>query len=144
MKLAIVGSRSFNNYNLLKSDLDNFRKDHDVTEIISGGARGADTFAERYAEENKIKLTVYYADWEKHGKAAGYIRNHDIIKNCDYCMAYWDDVSKGTANSIQLCGVYNKPCRIVHYNAVPISIVEPHLVNSVTFETTIDKDGLQN
>ncbi len=54
MKLAIIGSRSI--------QIDNIKKyiPENTTEIVSGGAKGADTCAERYATEFGIKLTVFY------------------------------------------------------------------------------------
>ena len=108
MKYAIVGCRSFGNYNIMKSYMDEFT---DIDEIISGGARGTDTMAEIYAKEKGIKLTIFPADWKKFGKSAGFIRNKDIIDNCDVCVAFWDNVSKGTKHSISLANMQNK---IVH------------------------------
>lgn len=111
MKLAIIGSRGFQNYSLLIKELD--PKKDKITLVISGGAEGADTLGEKWARGNKIPTLIFPANWNKFGKRAGYIRNEDIIKNCDCCIAFWDGVSKGTAHSISLCKKYNKPCKIV-------------------------------
>jgi len=43
--------------------------------LVSGGAKGADTLAERFAKELGIDCEVFLADWNKHGKAAGFIHN---------------------------------------------------------------------
>jgi hypothetical protein len=67
----------------------------------------------RWAIENKIPTSIFFADWETHGKSAGFIRNHEIIKNCDKVIAFWDGVSKGTGHSITLCSKYNKPYKII-------------------------------
>lgn len=111
MKLAIIGSRSFNDYKKLEDTL--FPYLTRITLVVSGGARGADTLGEQWAKNNNIKTLIFPADWEKYGKRAGFIRNEDIIKNCEVCIAFWDGESKGTKHSISLCEKYNKPYRII-------------------------------
>src|SRR5688572_22124212 len=111
MKLAIVGSRSFNNYALLFCTISaNYA---DTAEIISGGAYGADKLAERYACEHSIKLMIILPNWQEYGRAAGPIRNKLIIEQCDEVLAFWDGVSSGTKNSIDIAAKLGKPCRIV-------------------------------
>ena len=113
MKLAIIGSRDFINYNFLKENLEPYKPK--ITLVVSGGARGADKLGEQWAVENKIETLIFLADWDKFGKRAGYIRNEDIIKNCDCCIAFWDGKSKGTAHSISLCEKLKKPFKIISY-----------------------------
>lgn len=74
MKIAIVGSRTFEDYDLLKQSipLDG------VTTVVSGGAKGADALAERFAEEHGFDMLVFKPDYKTHGKAAPFIRNGDI------------------------------------------------------------------
>ena len=111
MKLAIIGSRNFSNYTLLKSILEPYKSK--LTLVISGGTKGADSLGEKWAIENNIKTLIFLADWDKHGKSAGFIRNQDIIKNCDCCIAFWDNKSPGTKHSLSLCEKYNKPYKVV-------------------------------
>jgi hypothetical protein len=111
MRLAIIGSREFNNVKLLTDSL--FPYLFNVTLVVSGGCRGADKMGEEWAKKHGIDTLIFPADWDKHGKAAGFIRNEDIIKNCDQAIAFWDHVSKGTRHSISLCEKYNKPCKII-------------------------------
>jgi hypothetical protein len=99
MKIAVIGSRKFNDYLLLKSELD---KIPNIETIISGGAKGADILAEQYAIENNIELIVFKADWARYGRAAGPIRNKEIINASDYVVAFWDGKSKGTLSSINI------------------------------------------
>ena len=80
MKIAVIGSRSFNDYDLVKKELASIQ---DITEIVSGGASGADTLAARYARENGIRLTEFYPEWEKFGRAAGPKRNTSIVCSVD-------------------------------------------------------------
>ena len=113
MKLAIVGSRTFTDFERLEE----FVKDNIqlplITEIVSGGAKGADTLAEEFAKKYDIPLKVFYPNWDKYGKSAGFRRNGKIIKNCDRVIALWDGKSKGTRNSIDLARKYNKKLHIL-------------------------------
>ena len=115
MKLAVVGSRDFNDYDLLKLKLDIIHKRKSITLIVSGGAKGADSLAERWAKENRIELLIFLPDWDKYGKKAGYLRNEDIIKNSDAVIAFWDGESRGTLSSINLAKKYEKSCFIVKF-----------------------------
>lgn len=111
MKLAIIGSREFNNYELLCKTLDEYKSR--VSLVVSGGAKGADILGEKWANENNIPTLIFIPDWDKFGKRAGFIRNEDIIKNCDGCVAFWNGISSGTKNSLSLCKKYNKPYKII-------------------------------
>jgi hypothetical protein len=115
MKLAVVGSRGFNDYDLLKSKLNDIHLRKPITCIVSGGAKGADSLGEKWANENNIETLIFIPEWDKYGKRAGFLRNEDIIKNSDAVVAIWDEVSKGTQHSISLAKKYNKPCLIVKF-----------------------------
>ena len=104
-KLAIIGSRDFDDYALLKAKLTSISP----AQIISGGAKGADKLAERYAIEQGIDLIVYKADWKQYGRGAGIIRNRQIIEHCDEVLAFWDGQSRGTKSSIDYARKLNKP-----------------------------------
>jgi hypothetical protein len=53
---------------------------HGFTEVIDGGAPGADSLAHDWATYMGIKSTRVFADWDRHGKAAGPIRNREMLK----------------------------------------------------------------
>ena len=84
MRVLVCGGRDFSDYNLLSKTLHEviYDGDHtyysDVT-IISGNARGADKLGERFARDNECKLEIFPADWDKYKKAAGHIRNQQMI-----------------------------------------------------------------
>jgi hypothetical protein len=99
MKLAIVGSREFTNYSMA---FDILSQIHDVNLIISGGAKGADTIAERFAESRHIPILIIKPEWNIYGKRAGFIRNTTIVNECDKLIAFWNGSSKGTQHSIDL------------------------------------------
>ncbi len=98
MRVAVVGSRSFSDYRRLAECMDRLQ---DVELVVSGGARGADQLAEKWAKNRGIKTRIFSPEWEKYGKSAGVIRNKDIVNNADMVVAFWDGVSKGTAYTIQ-------------------------------------------
>lgn len=109
MKVAVVGSRGFNNYERLKETLD---KINNCTTIVSGGADGADSLAKRYAEEHFLGYIEFLPNWNKFGKPAAFKRNVQIINESEYVVAFWDGSSKGTKHSIDLAAKQNKICEI--------------------------------
>lgn len=113
MKLAVVGSRSINDRQLIFEILETICAQEGITEIVSGGARGVDTFAEDFAREKSLKMTIKVAQWDLHGKKAGFIRNVDIWKYADWGIAFWDGKSKGTEHSFKLAKQYNKNLMVV-------------------------------
>jgi len=115
IKIAVIGSRDFNDYNTLCYLLDKFLNKYTNVSLVSGGANGADKLAERYAAEKNVKIKILPADWDKHGKAAGFIRNKEIWDNSDLGIAFWDGESKGTKHSFQLSFDQNKDLYIFNY-----------------------------
>lgn len=97
MKVAVVGSR-----NLYVNDLGKYLPEN-VTEIISGGAKGVDTSAREYAILNRIKLTEFLPEYSKYGRSAPLKRNITIIENADLVLAFWDGSSRGTKYVIDQC-----------------------------------------
>jgi hypothetical protein len=112
MRIGIIGSREFNDYELVKSVMSDYQN---VEVIVSGGARGADTLGERWASENGVKTLIFKPDWDKYGKSAGFIRNKDIVRNSDLIIAFWDGQSKGTKSSIDLCENYKVKVKVIKY-----------------------------
>lgn len=114
----VVGSRTFDDYELMKKKLDHILKNYHRIVIVSGGARGADSLAERYAKEKDYPLKVFPAEWDRYGKSAGYRRNeqmHQYISKSDHrgVVAFWKDGSKGTAHNFGLAEKYNNQLRII-------------------------------
>ncbi len=122
MKLIIAGSRTFNNYPTLKkhifdlfNELELSQKEIKEVEIISGTARGADQLGELFAEENNLLLHSFPADWDKYGKAAGFIRNKQMGNFADRLIAFWDGKSRGTFHMIEYMWHLNKPTHIIKF-----------------------------
>lgn len=114
LAVAVVGSRTFTDYALLARTLDALRGTVKIRELISGGAKGADTLAERWARENKVPIRVFRPDWSL-GRCAGLMRNKDIVKEADYVLAFWNGTSRGTSNSISLARTMQRQLRIINY-----------------------------
>ena len=114
MKLAIIGSRSFINKELLYKVIDTHFS-VPITEIISGGAAGADSLGAQWGWSSDVKVTEFKPDWSAYGKAAGIIRNKDIIREAEFVLAFWDGVSKGTQHSIGEAKRLKKPTLIIYF-----------------------------
>ena len=102
MRLAIVGSRCCPPIDI--SSLLPFVPDT----IVSGGAKGVDTYAKEYALKNDIHLIEFLPDYDKYGRRAPLMRNIQIVENCDFLLAIWNGTSSGTKFTINYairCGV---------------------------------------
>ena len=115
MKVIVAGSRTFTDYNKLKQSISDNFDISTITQIISGGATGADTLAEQFATENNIEPIILKPEWDKFGKSAGYRRNKDIIDNCDVVIAFWNGESPGTKHSINIATKQNKKTIIIKF-----------------------------
>ena len=102
MKLAIIGSRTFTDYTALDLAIKQFFCDATTdgyiprfTEIVSGGAVGADSLGAQWGCEWGIKVVEHLPEWEKYGKRAGFIRNKTIIDNATHILAFWIGIVTG-------------------------------------------------
>lgn len=116
-KLAIIGSRNFNDYDLLCREIQKLKV---PATIVSGGAKGADTLGKKYADEHGIATQIFPAIWHPQGeggpmdKGAGMKRNTDIIKTADCILAFWDGDSTGTVDSINKSIMFKKRVKVVY------------------------------
>lgn len=101
MKCIIAGSRSIHQYIVLATAIDESGWHDDITEVVSGGARGVDTLGEEYAYKTHKKLMIFPADWDIYSKSAGIRRNNLMANYADALLAVWDGKSKGTAHMIE-------------------------------------------
>ena len=117
-KVIIAGSRGFSNYKLLKEKCNEYlrekRKEYNII-IISGGARGADFYGEKYAQDEGFSLEVFPANWNKFGKSAGFIRNEQMAEVADALIAFWDGKSNGTKHMIEVMENKKLLVRVVNY-----------------------------
>lgn len=79
MRVLVCGGRDYTDSVRLQFTLGEIRAERGLTYLIHGGARGADTLAGQWAHGFLIPVRVFPADWERHGKRAGPIRNQQML-----------------------------------------------------------------
>ena len=95
--VCICGSRSIKDLNL-----DFYLDPNYFGEIVTGGAAGVDTIAEKWAKKHGIEWVCYLPQYEIYGgKYAPLVRNKQMIEYADECIAFWDGKSKGTLMTIE-------------------------------------------
>lgn len=99
MKLAVSGSRSITDRELVYKQLDIYRK-HISLLILGDAPRGVDVIALDWAIENEVLYIQFDADWDSHPNYAGNLRNGVMISECDHLLAIWDGESTGTKDAI--------------------------------------------
>ena len=114
MKVAVIGSRGIK--------LDNLGDylPEDLTEIVSGGAKGVDTTAREYATEHGIKLTEFLPEYNRYKRGAPLKRNIQIAEYADKVLAFWDGKSRGTKFVIDYCKNNNIPVGVIVVNPTQI------------------------
>ena len=119
----VAGTRTFSDYALLRQKLDYLLKNNrGNVAIVSGGARGADALAKRYAEENGYAYYEFPADWNSYGRRAGIMRNEEMHKFISHfpkrgAVVFWDGKSWGTASSFGFAEKYKNRIVTVRYDA---------------------------
>lgn len=127
MNIAVIGSRGFSDYELLKEYLDK----ETITQVISGGAQGADSLAIDYAKEKGIPWKIHEANWQDittppvkvkyhpdgtpYNVLAGVNRNTLIVDDCDKLICFWDGLSTGSMDSMKKAKAFNKKIKIIKY-----------------------------
>lgn len=107
MKIAIIGSRT-----LIVPNIEEYLPEG-VTEIVSGGAKGIDEAAARFARAHGIKLTEFLPDYARYGRGAPLKRNEQIANYADIGLAFWNGTSRGTKYTIDLFRALGKPITVV-------------------------------
>ena len=116
MRVIIAGSRDFNDFKLLESNLHKIFKqladeklisvwiNESNIEVVCGKAKGADTLGEQFAQIYHFPIKYFPADWDTYGKSAGYRRNAEMAnyakEDNGVLIAFWDGKSKGTKHMI--------------------------------------------
>lgn len=130
-RIAIVGSRAFKDYSIVKDIMSYLFSNTKILEIVSGGAEGADYLGKKYAEEKEIPLKEFLPEWDnlshpdavikenrwgkKYDSRAGFRRNRLIVERADVILAFWDGKSSGTKNTISIADKMGKHYLIYNY-----------------------------
>ena len=116
---------------MVKEKLDKLNSIRKITCIVSGGADGADSLGEKYADDYGIPKTIHMAKWDdlshpdalvktntygkKYDARAGFRRNYFIIDDADLVLAFQINRSKGTQHSIDYAKKINKPIKVYEF-----------------------------
>jgi hypothetical protein len=101
MRVIIAGSRTLADPAIIVTAV--AASGYDITEVVSGAAQGVDRLGEEWAQRHDIPVTRFPADWDNHGRAAGPIRNNQMVSYVGAAgalLAIWDGASSGTAHVI--------------------------------------------
>jgi len=99
MKVIIAGSRSITSFDAVLNAIQWAQMD--ITEVVSGGAKGVDALGERWAKLNEVPIKRFLPDWKQFGKSAGPRRNEQMAQYADGLIAVWDGKSRGTEHMIE-------------------------------------------
>ncbi len=112
MKVIIAGSRTINDERILWEAIK--EAPFNITEIVCGMAKGVDMLGHIYGYCNDLDVSEFPANWDQHGKSAGYKRNVQMGEYADALIAIWDGQSKGTKHMIDIMTKLNKPVSIYY------------------------------
>lgn len=117
MKTIIAGSRDITD---IKHVIDAVNMcGWNPTAVVCGMARGVDTLGEDWANQNDIPVHCFPANWIKHGKSAGYLRNVQMAQNAEALIAIWDGISRGTGHMIDIAHSHGLKVFVHNPNAEP-------------------------
>lgn len=97
MRVLVCGGRNYYDFPKVEEVLSRYT----ITSIVHGGATGADSLAQEYADDHHIPTLVFEADWSKHGKAAGPIRNEYMIVDGKPDLVVAFPGGRGTADMVR-------------------------------------------
>lgn len=119
-RVIVCGSRTIKDKEFVFAKLDILTKNLTNPIIITGAAEGVDKLAEDWAFSRGLHNHRFHAEWDKHGKAAGPMRNRDMAihaaeRDPAYCIAIWDGKSAGTENMIDTARKFKLKLRVIEY-----------------------------
>lgn len=113
MKLVIAGSRDINiSVDILDKILEKNLNGYDITEIVSGGAKGVDSTGIKWAELKKIPIKLFIPNWAL-GRGAGLIRNKEMGDYADIAIIIYNG-SKGSQGMINYMKKIKKHCVVIY------------------------------
>lgn len=121
MKVIIAGSRSVDEYSVVVDAIE--ESPFEITEVVSGGADGVDTFGERWAHENSVPLCTFDVTeeaYDEFGKGAPLRRNEAMSEYADALIAVWDQESSGTKHMISTAESEGLDIHVEHVGGVSL------------------------
>ncbi|MEM1483294.1 hypothetical protein V6615_00290 [Oscillospiraceae bacterium PP1C4] len=117
MRVAIIGSREIGNFSV-ESMIPHIPQN--ASELVSGGAIGIDSLAEKAAILLELPIKIFLPDYDTNGRLAPLFRNLQIVDYADLVLAFWDNQSRGTAHALNHCVQTSKPFRIISLHSTLI------------------------
>jgi len=111
MRVLICGGRDFKDFDMLRRELDGLHAERTFTEVIEGGAGGADTMGHDWAKLNDVPTICYLADWETYGRAAGPLRNQRMLDEGKPDLVITFPGGRGTADLVRRAKAVGIPIR---------------------------------
>jgi hypothetical protein len=102
MRILVCGGRDYADDRALNEALDAIHREKNVTQLIHGAARGADSLAAAWGKSRGIPALAFPADWAAHGKAAGFRRNEAMLRDGRPELVVAFPGGKGTAHMVKL------------------------------------------
>lgn len=129
MKVIIAGSRGFMDAGLmayiLSGVMDRAEQRGDVVKtIISGMAQGADRHGWLWARKYGISCLEMPADWQQHGRRAGYLRNVEMAQQATHCIIFWNGSSPGSRHMIRIARNHGLKVMVVYYTEEQLRITD--------------------
>lgn len=111
MRILVTGSRNYKDITKVSEVLSSYEGTHT---LVHGGAKGLDDLANQVATALGWKTEVFPADWKNQGKAAGPLRNQQMVNtNPDICIAFPLEGSRGTWDCVKRAKNSNIPIRVI-------------------------------
>lgn len=114
-RIIVAGSRGFSDKSMLFAELDHLLQRLSPIEIVCGEARGADTLGREWAESRGWQVKSFPANWNAHGRRAGYLRNQEMADYATHCVVFWDGQSRGSKHMIDIAKAAGLGLRVVEY-----------------------------
>ncbi len=100
--LCVCGGRDYQDKDRAFATLDRVHSKRPISQLVHGGASGADALAGEWAAQRGVAVKVFPADWQAHGRAAGPRRNADMVAyGIDGLVAF--PGGRGTADMVRQC-----------------------------------------
>jgi hypothetical protein len=125
MRVLVCGSRTWGDGVTVRAVLRGIEETWGIETLIHGNTEGADAYAAAFAVTEPYEVEAYPADWKKHGKGAGPIRNQQMLDDGkpDQVWAFVDkplDKSRGTADMVRRARAAGIPTYVVESIRVPV------------------------
>src|SRR3954447_17787592 len=113
MRILVCGGRNYLDINFLFATLDRKHASTPITEVITGGASGADTLAVEWAKARDIPFQIFFAAWHEHGRGAGPLHNRQMLEEGrpDIVVAF--PGAHGTAGMVKLARKAGVPVEVL-------------------------------